>query len=80
MSTGWATPDGYPPGIKQKILASDIDETKKMRQPHAAAALRSGTYTTEPFIHDHWEGGLPAVRAISPSATMRRGKGGEIRS
>ena len=26
MSAGWATPPDYPSGIKQKILASDIDE------------------------------------------------------
>ena len=30
MSDGWHTPAGYPAGIKQKILASDLDETKKM--------------------------------------------------
>jgi len=29
MDEGWATPAGYPAGIKQKILASDIDETRK---------------------------------------------------
>ncbi len=28
MNAGWATPPGYPPGIKQKILASDLDETR----------------------------------------------------
>ena len=26
---GWETPPGYPSGIKQKILASDIDEENK---------------------------------------------------
>ena len=30
MAAGWATPPGYPAGIKQKILASDLDETRKM--------------------------------------------------
>ena len=30
MDSGWATPPGYPAGIKQKILASDLDETRKM--------------------------------------------------
>jgi hypothetical protein len=23
---GWSTPDGYPTGIQQKILASDLDD------------------------------------------------------
>jgi hypothetical protein len=26
MGAGWETPPGYPSGIKQKILASDLDE------------------------------------------------------
>ena len=30
MAEGWASPPGYPSGIKQKILASDLDETRKM--------------------------------------------------
>jgi hypothetical protein len=29
LTSGWHTPGGYPAGIKQKILASDLDETKK---------------------------------------------------
>ena len=34
MGDGWHTPAGYPVGIKQKILASDIDETQGTREPH----------------------------------------------
>ena len=30
LNAGWVTPPGYPAGIKQKILASDIDESRKM--------------------------------------------------
>ena len=29
LDHGWATPEGYPSGIQQKILASDIDERRK---------------------------------------------------
>ena len=29
MKNGWATPSGYPPGIQQKILASDLDRERK---------------------------------------------------
>ena len=29
ISQGWQTPAGYPPGIKQKILASDLNEANR---------------------------------------------------
>ncbi|MBV9192383.1 MAG: cupin, partial [Betaproteobacteria bacterium] len=29
LKTGWEVPPGYPPGFYQKILATDLDETKK---------------------------------------------------
>ena len=55
MSTGWATPPDYPPGIKQKILASDINESKKMGSRTRLLRFDPGVYTTAPFVHDHWE-------------------------
>jgi hypothetical protein len=55
MTTGWATPAGYPAGIKQKILASDIDETGKMGSRSRLLRFDPGVYTTAPFVHDHWE-------------------------
>ncbi|HUT48864.1 MAG TPA: cupin [Alphaproteobacteria bacterium] len=55
MGEGWKTPDGYPAGIKQKILASDIDEAGKKGSRSRLLKFDAGTYTTEPFIHDHWE-------------------------
>ena len=55
MSTGWVTPPGYPAGIKQKILASDLDETRKMGGRTRLLKFDPGTYTTAPFVHDHWE-------------------------
>src|SRR3977135_4451195 len=54
-SEGWATPPGYPEGIKQKILASDIDEARKMGGRTRLLRFDPGTYTTVPFVHDHWE-------------------------
>ena len=55
MRSGWATPEGYPVDIKQKILASDIDE--KTRRGSRTRLLRfdAGAFTTAPFVHDHWE-------------------------
>jgi hypothetical protein len=55
FATGWAVPQGYPDGIKQKILASDIDERKKTGSRTRLLRFDPGTYTTAPFVHDHWE-------------------------
>src|ERR1700751_3216143 len=55
MNSGWATPPGYPAGIKQKILASDLDETRKMGGRTRLLKFDPGVYTTAPFVHDHWE-------------------------
>jgi len=55
MSDGWETPEGYPPGFKQKILASDLDESGKKGSRSRLLKLEPGAFSTEPFIHDHWE-------------------------
>lgn len=55
MNAGWETPPGYPAGIKQKILASDIDETKKTGSRSRLLRFDPGAYSTVPFVHDHWE-------------------------
>lgn len=55
MGSGWETPAGYPAGIKQKILASDIDEAKKTGSRTRLLKFDPGVFTTAPFVHDHWE-------------------------
>ena len=55
MDKDWATPPGYPEGIKQKILASDIDEERKKGSRTRLLRFDAGTYSTVPFVHDHWE-------------------------
>ena len=55
MDKGWLTPPGYPSGIQQKILASDLDETKKMGSRTRLLRFAPGVYTTKPFVHDYWE-------------------------
>ena len=52
---GWETPNGYPSGIKQKILASDIDEDEKSGSRSRLLRFDPGVYTTKQFVHDHWE-------------------------
>lgn len=55
MEEGWESPPGYPAGIQQKILASDLDETKKTGSRTRLLRFAPGEYTTKPFVHDHWE-------------------------
>src|SRR5262249_20098219 len=76
MNSGWATPPGYPAGIKQKILASDLDEGRKMGSRTRLLRFDPGVYTTAPFVHDHWE----EVYLISGDLIVgndAQGKGGE---
>ena len=55
MNTGWSTPAGYPSGIKQKILASDLDERRKTGSRTRLLRFDPGVFTVAPFVHDHWE-------------------------
>ncbi len=55
MEDGWETPPGYPSGIKQKILASDLDETGKVGSRTRLLRFDAGTHSSVPFVHDHWE-------------------------
>jgi hypothetical protein len=41
MEEGWESPPGYPEGIKQKVLASDMDEEKKTT-PHGPFKSETG--------------------------------------
>ena len=77
MSRGWETPPGYPSGIKQKILASDIDEAKKTGSRSRLLRFDPGVFTTAPFVHDHWE----EVYLVSGELTVgndAQGRGGEL--
>lgn len=55
MAEGWVTPPGYPEGMKQKVLASDIDEDGKTGSRSRLLKIEPGVYSTVPFVHDHWE-------------------------
>ena len=55
FDNGWATPEGYPSGIQQKILAGSIDEAAKRGSRSRLLRFDPGIYTTAPFVHDHWE-------------------------
>jgi hypothetical protein len=55
MAAGWATLPGYPAGIQQKILASDLDEKRKCGSRTRLLRFGPGVFTIAPFVHDHWE-------------------------
>jgi hypothetical protein len=77
LEVGWAPPPGYPASIKQKILASDIDEEGKTGSRTRLLKFDPGAYTTVPFVHDHWE----EVYLVSGDLTVgndSRGEGGEV--
>jgi hypothetical protein len=76
MDAGWETPEGYPEGIKQKILASDLDEANRRGSRTRLLRFAPGVFTTQPFVHDHWE----EVYLVSGDLTVgcdARGDGGE---
>ena len=73
MGSGWATPEGYPEGIKQKILASDIDEDNKTGSRTRLLRFDPGVFTTAPFVHDHWE----EVYLVSGDLTVGNDEAGE---
>ena len=76
MDKGWVTPPGYPSGIQQKILASDLDESRKMGSRTRLLRFAPGVYTTAPFVHDHWEE-VYLVTGDLVVGNDEAGKGGE---
>ncbi|MCC7166444.1 MAG: hypothetical protein IT565_02645 [Rhodospirillales bacterium] len=76
MNAGWEVPDGYPPGIQQKILSGSLDEAKKRGSRTRLLRFQPGVFTTAPFVHEYWE----EVFLVSGDLTVgndAQGKGGE---
>ena len=55
LDQDWATPEGYPSGIQQKILSGVLDETNKRGSRTRLLRIAPGVFTTQPFVHDYWE-------------------------
>ncbi|MGL4288071.1 MAG: cupin domain-containing protein [Phreatobacter sp.] len=75
MTNGWAVPEGYPSGIKQKILSGALDEPNRRGSRTRLLKFDAGTFTTKPFVHDYWE----EVFLVSGDLTVGNddaGKGG----
>lgn len=69
----WHTPEGYPPGIQQKILAGELDEKAKTGNRTRLLRFDAGIYTTAPFVHDYWE----EVYLVSGDLTVGNDENGE---
>jgi hypothetical protein len=57
MDSGWENPPGYPADspVKQKVLASDLDETAKKGSRTRLLRFGAGDFTKGQITHDHWE-------------------------
>ncbi|MGY8958482.1 MAG: cupin domain-containing protein [Alphaproteobacteria bacterium] len=73
FAQGWETPEGYPEGIKQKILAGSIDDDAKRGSRSRLLRFDPGVYTTVPFVHEHWE----EVYLVSGDLTVGNDKNGD---
>jgi hypothetical protein len=76
LDEGWEVPPGYPSGIQQKVLASDLDEANKTGSRTRLLRIAPGAYSTEPFVHDHWEE-VYLVQGDLIVGNDAKGKGGE---
>ena len=55
LDEGWEVPVGYPPGFRQKILSSTLDEARGAGRRTRLLKIEPGAYSSQPFVHDHWE-------------------------
>ena len=77
MQSGWETPPGYPEGIKQKVLASDLDEAARTGSRSRLLRFDPGAYSTTPFVHEHWEE-VYLVEGEIIVGNDEHGEGGEL--
>ena len=73
---GWEVPPGYPPCFYQKVLASDLDEVDKRGSRTRILKIEPGAFSTEPFVHDHWEE-IYLFQGDLIVGNDRNGKGGQ---
>ena len=76
LKSGWEPPPGYPAGFFQKILASDLDEVNKRGSRTRLLRIEARAFSTEPFVHDHWEE-VYVVQGDLIVGNDDKGKGGQ---
>jgi len=75
LDRGWENLPGYPDGIRQQVLAGDLDENKGAWLSHAPPEVRAGRVHDRALRHEYWE----EVYVISGDLIVgsdRHGKGG----
>lgn len=77
LTTGWETMRGYPLNIQQKVLASDLDETRKIGSRTRLLRFEPGAFTTAPFVHDHWEE-VYLLQGDLAVGSDKQGNGGQV--
>jgi hypothetical protein len=55
LEDGWEAIPGYPKGFQHRILVSNLDESSKRGRRSRLMRIDPGAFSTQPFIHDHWE-------------------------
>lgn len=55
LETGWMPIPGYPPGMREKILAGELDEANRRGSRSRLLRIEPGAYSVKPFVHEYWE-------------------------
>jgi hypothetical protein len=55
LSSGWSPIPGYPAGMIEKVLASNLDESRRRGSRSRLLRILPGAYSTQPFVHEYWE-------------------------
>ena len=76
MKEGFHTVPGYPWGFSEKILAGSLDEKNKVGNRTRILKIEPGAFSTEPFVHDHWEE-VYVVQGDLVVGNDKQGKGGQ---
>lgn len=76
LASGWETPAGYPEGIKQKVLASDLNEAAKTGSRTRLLRFAPGAFSSVPFVHEYWEEVYLLAGALKVGSDAR-GHGGK---
>ncbi|MDH3233860.1 MAG: cupin domain-containing protein [Alphaproteobacteria bacterium] len=55
IGEGWEPAPGAAPGIEQKLLSGELDETNKVGARTRLIRFQAGAVAPDQFVHDYWE-------------------------